>query len=511
VYLDRVLHLDPNGDVIEGSVELILENTTDEVVDVVFEEEIPKTVLEHLEMDDIQVGSSVEVTILDEDPRYEVRVAGFAFGLRDTIATTGTDKLLEINRASKEATGIDFLQVFVPEEKIEEIVSQKLDSHVKWLMHATAREWEFARRAGECVKLSSGSDPANLSREATECNWHLVMDFPDKFTTDICQEESLIANPYNPLNERHRGNPKLKEVQSRACQHVIEHNPDNCMSYQSTKAQLDCLYNTHTTNTRGCQMLAKLDPDEIFGSLDCMDEVDTDHALLCVQNYPDRKDREHCCAPVPDYLKDLCMEGPPPDKKAAEGDAGGDAGGQEGKKEGGSGKPGGDKTVYDIDAWFPESEADALCKRFAHIVPDYTLKLAEAFSFDDSSGVHVAQLRCTFDGPDYSGEGYNNRFVVSVQAYNSADLAARGRREICINPDRQDIQACFSAELKTWESSNTTLVTGSIVHENTFISVNHHAASEEAARGIVVEALQEAIAIIKEKQTLTLDEVLGEE
>jgi hypothetical protein len=51
-----------------------------------------------------------------------------------------------------------------------------------------------------------------------------------------------------------------------------------------------------------------------------MDEVDTDHALLCVQNYPDRKDREQCCAPVPDYLKDLCMEGKPPLDKLLGGD-----------------------------------------------------------------------------------------------------------------------------------------------------------------------------------------------
>jgi hypothetical protein len=261
--------------------------------------------------------------------------------------------------------------------------------------------------------------------------------------------------------------------------------------------------------------------------------VDTDHALFCAQNYPDRKDREQCCEPVPDYLKDLCMEGPPPDKKAAGGDAGGDAGGQEGEKEGGSGKPGGDETVYDIDAWFPESETDALCMRFAHIVPDHELMVANTLGqYDEAANLHVASLICNFEGPDYSEVGYSNFLFFNLVALETADLARQFHEERCaecetdpdcgdyyqlrcINPDPQDVQACFDVEWEMYDwttgATPTSRFEGVIVVDNTWLMASARSFSEEAVREILVALMEESLILIEEKQTLTLDEVLGEE
>jgi hypothetical protein len=303
----------------------------------------------------------------------------------------------------------------------------------------------------------------------------------------------------------------LKEVQSRACQHVIEHNPDNCMSYQSTKAQLDCLYNTHTTNTRGCQMLAKLDPDEIFGSLDCMDEVDTDHALLCVQNYPDRKDREHCCAPVPDYLKDLCMEGPPPDKKAAEGDAEE----QEGKKEQ-TEELGETLTLDEVlgSGDFSEEKATEICESLSSLppLPPQTPDSINPFYLAFVDRYQELVLYCNFAKDD----GYG---LITTIVHAPPDYIQRRWDGIAEVYEKFDVSQCGQDELFASNPHGWSGADGGSVRVNmwtrritpeSYIAINEQNPPSSEITDLMQDLMSAAQTWIT-GGTLTLDEVLGEE
>jgi len=313
VYLDRWLYLDPNGEDIDGTLQLVLENTTDDPVDVTFVDEIPKSVRERIEPGDIQVEPPVEITILDEDPRYELRVLAFAARKRQKIAEARVD-------AGGLLTSLWLLTA--TQEEVDKKVAEQIESHTMDFLvqtaHFTSREWDFLRRAAECAAMSEPArgeayDPKAPAPETVFCNWGLLADFPDKFTTEVCTEQSILGWPqYQALAGDKTRQNKLGAKLMSACVQMIEGDPQGCQKVEGSSEQAACLEMNRRASVKECDLLPTSEQEG------CKEDANRDHAQHCSETVANRASRNACCEELSGDLKKECRQDNTGDEAAEE-------------------------------------------------------------------------------------------------------------------------------------------------------------------------------------------------
>ena len=322
VYLDRWLYLDPQGEAvedIEGTLQLVLENTTDEAVDVTFVDEIPKDVLERIEPGDIRAEPPVEIVILDEDPRYEVRVWQFAGGLRQTIAETTVDA----QPASDAAT------------------SKKLVDLLDVSARKTSRSYQFLQRAKRCVALSEPGAELTTKEvdEEAWCNLQLIYDFPEKFTPSVCDEAAI----YPQL----RGIDNVSYVPEELQDFCVRLVTRSCLEITEDPARAACLKVMRRESYIECMQWPAEEQEH------CRVVADRSHAENCSMMIADRASRRACCEVLSGELKEICQEdgsvgvvagaqkNPAAGASAGSGGSGSTGGQQPGTGATGPGSPGG--------------------------------------------------------------------------------------------------------------------------------------------------------------------------
>jgi len=182
--------------------------------------------------------------------------------------------------------------------------------------------------------------------------------------------------------------------------------------------------------------------------------------------------------------------------------------------------------TYDIAAWFPKSELDSLCGRFASIAPDYEAGLHSAYHVEKSNSWVVS---CHFQGPGYRDEEANvdtlTGFLVEIHVYETdaqaqqfavAEMCFSGddactedytRITECLADNVEDPAACSSA-FATYEQTEhvpSTLYSmsaiGSVLNAGFYIA--YTTPDEAQSRDGVSAALAEAIKIVQEKREQT--------
>jgi hypothetical protein len=491
VYLDRWLYLDPNGEEIDGTLQLVLENTTDEAVDVTFVDEIPKTVREHIEPGDIQVEPPVEITILDEDPRYEVRVFQFAAGLRQTIAVTPV----------KAEAILDFLDD--PEAAINLTISEKVGGVIEMTARATARDYEFLRRAKRCVEYTQPGVELTekQQKEAWACNMRLVAEFRENFTADVCSEAGLYR-----IRPNQGSDSGIPAGWQQSCEQFFA---QSCTEHENDGVRAMCLEAMRRESYIECTLWPAAEQEH------CRLVADRSHTENCSMMIADRASRRVCCDKMTGDLKDLCLEDNTGDEvaEAADGQGSESAEGGEGEDEASAGTTGLD--------FFTQENAERVCPTLhdsfqeASGSPEQSA-LSCRFG-DETSG----ELRLVIDAhtPEYA-EGEWNRlteqcqegYVVTVSgiASNSPDVTDCGQDQIFWSMPESDVKTLFSVDSQCESGMGRYSSLYRRLPQNIFLEA-HGTCLEESNTGPdnLLPMMDAAETLVGE--TLTLGEVLGTE
>lgn len=169
---------------VDGRLWFVLENETEErVAEAAVEFEIPKTLLAEVDAGSFVLEGAptdaVQVTVIDPDPRFEVRVVDFAGGLRPTIRTEIDPELI--------ALGARAIFGGVSQADIEAYAVGRTVDTATHVINMTARDFAFLRKARECEAVPEGD-----WSERQLCAAEMVLEFPDKFTEQECADIAAI-------------------------------------------------------------------------------------------------------------------------------------------------------------------------------------------------------------------------------------------------------------------------------------------------------------------------------
>jgi hypothetical protein len=185
--------------------------------------------------------------------------------------------------------------------------------------------------------------------------------------------------------------------------------------------------------------------------------------------------------------------------------------------------------TYDIAAWFPKSELDGLCGRFASIAPDYEAGLHSAWHVEESDSWVAC---CRFEGPGYESTEENvvstpMGFLIEIHVYETdaqaqqfavaemcpylAGIACEeeytsGITE-CLAGSIEDPAACSSA-IAMYEQTEPAPFTiyhawtiGSVL--NSGFDITYSTPDKAQSREGASAALAEAVKIVQEKREQT--------
>jgi len=385
VVLERWVTVEPGEESITGQLELVFMNVGSESTDVVFQEEIPKSVLPTINASMIQGVPANAITILDADPRFEIRLVDFAAGLRKTIGVQFDPMLVYVGmRALTTPEGAP------PDPAVVEYAAVRGIEIATAALAMTARDYDFLRESRDCAAI-----PEEDRDNRALCLVDLVGRFPDKFTAGDCDEIQALV-------------PKVESV-APVCKAYAENNSDRCNALAGRQRDM-CLLQVRLSNLNRCRAL----PGNSQERIDCVEANDRRLAETCA-TITDETVRESCA-------RVLAERGVSPEE-ADSGDLAEEPdSGESGEEPGGDNPPPGDTppddapdsladpgaycsivddgSVYPTETWFSQNTIEATCYAIGQATPA-GLELEDAklseYSYDDGVNHHV---RCFFRSPD---------------------------------------------------------------------------------------------------------------
>lgn len=188
ITVEEWVDVETSGQGVDGRLWFVLENRTDgSISEAAVEFEIPKSLVAEISAESFTIveaeSDAVEITIIDPDPRFEVRVVDFAGGLRPSIRTEIDPELI--------ALGAGALFGTVSQADIEAYAVGRTVETATHVINMTSRDFSFLRKARKCEAIP---DDDRLDRQL--CAAMLVVEFPDKFTEQDCAEIAAFQSTY---------------------------------------------------------------------------------------------------------------------------------------------------------------------------------------------------------------------------------------------------------------------------------------------------------------------------
>lgn len=178
--VEQWVDVEPAEGAVNGRLWFVLENETEgPIPDATVAFEIPKSLVPEVDDDSFSVTDAppgtVEITVTDPDPRFEVRVVEFAGGLRPTIRTTIDPELVAIG--AKAILGGD------ARADLEGYAAGRVIDTAMQVINMTGRDFAFLRKARECATIEEGDWGARQL-----CAGEMIAEFPDKFSEADCDD-----------------------------------------------------------------------------------------------------------------------------------------------------------------------------------------------------------------------------------------------------------------------------------------------------------------------------------